>query len=108
MNGINRKIGAGAVALGVALGSYGIASAASRVRDDHDHEPVGDDQRAEHRAEHRSRRPARVGRPTERRDAPHRRHGRQGEGDRARPRSRAQPSFASRRTPTATPHTRRT
>ena len=29
MNGINRKIGAGAVALGVALGSYGIASAAS-------------------------------------------------------------------------------
>ena len=29
MNGINRKIGAGAVALGVALGSYGVASAAS-------------------------------------------------------------------------------
>jgi hypothetical protein len=29
MNGINRKIGAGAIALGVALGSYGIASAAS-------------------------------------------------------------------------------
>jgi hypothetical protein len=29
MNGINRKLGAGAVALGVALGSYGIASAAS-------------------------------------------------------------------------------
>jgi hypothetical protein len=29
MNGINKKIGAGAVALGVALGSYGIASAAS-------------------------------------------------------------------------------
>ena len=32
MNGINRKIGAGAVALGVALGSYGIASAASGSR----------------------------------------------------------------------------
>ncbi len=29
MSGINRKIGAGAVALGVALGSYGVASAAS-------------------------------------------------------------------------------
>lgn len=29
MNGINKKVTAGAVALGVALGSYGIASAAS-------------------------------------------------------------------------------
>lgn len=29
MNGINKKIGAGAVALGIALGSYGVASAAS-------------------------------------------------------------------------------
>ena len=99
MNGINKKVTAGAVALGVALGSYGIASAAS-----------GSTTTTPTPATPSTSLTAPAAPPgwgAQRSDeTSHRRHGRQGQGDRPG-QVQGPPSFASRPTPTGTPRTRR-
>ncbi len=66
MNGSNKKVIAGAVALGVALGSYGIANAASGSTTTTTPSATAE------RSAHRARSTAGLGRSTQRRDAPHR------------------------------------